>query len=315
MNRNPQSVPERELLAEINEQVRSLQELSKFYCSAAGMELLESLPIEGRFLFVGSSPELPASQLAAQLFCSLGVDASAISANALTQWPSSLLDRYNRVFLFSSTEVEKIKKRAKSEQWVSLINDPENKQIDRVGTLLPTFAGTGSSPFLNYVALSWLISRRLTGQWQGSEAEQLKRLRQRIQLLLEGRSALLEQWQHCLAGHDHLILSGQGIQAQIAARASLYLLDWAGIGTTVVPWQALTHPLTAGWAEIQCCDSAESKETETPEPEHSAQIVWLIDGYPQVADDPARPTVGLPAGLGGLLNWVSLQLLASDVNF
>jgi hypothetical protein len=162
--------------------------------------------------------------------------------------------------------------------------------------------------------LSWLISRRLAQKQDGSEADQLKRLRQRIQLLLEGNSAVLEQWQHCLEGSETLALSGPGLQAQIADRASLCLFEWAGIQASVIPWPASSYPHAAGWTVIELCSSLLSGAGEASEQTQSSQTIRLLDGYPQRANDPLRPTAGLPVELENLLNWVSLQLLASSIN-
>jgi fructoselysine-6-P-deglycase FrlB-like protein len=315
MNRSAQPIPSCELLAEINEQVRSLQELGKFYQSAAGIALLESLPPAGRYLFAGCGPEILVSQLAAQLCCSQGVDASAVDADTLAQWPDTLLGRFTRIFAFSPAVAEEIANHVKLEQVVSFTGAPENKQSQYTGMLLPTFAGPeawpGSKTFLADIVVSWLVSRRLAPQRKDNETEQLKRLRQRIQLLLEGSSALLEQWQRCLSGCNSLLLYGRGEQARVAARASLCLFDWAGIQASVIPETALSHPLAAGWAVIECCDSALS--ASILEPARSNPTIRLIDGFPQHPDDPLRPAAVLPAGLGILLNWVSLQLLARDL--
>jgi hypothetical protein len=301
MNRSARTEKPHPIVNEIETQLQMLQELSRFYCSADGVALLEQLHPGGRYLFVGDG----SAQLAAKQCTAQAIDAAALEVDDLSRWPAELCKRFDRVFVFASTHSQSDFKHFSASQVVLLAPTSKTGAPNVAGLVLPTFFSEaqwpGSQPFLARGVLTWLLSRRLSARWDGSEADQLKHLRQRSQLLIEGRPALLEQWQRCLAGKGRLFLTGSGIQAILAAQAAISLSQWTELLATNLPWGS---PLPTGRPDalsITLLGTAERRLTDS---------VTLIDGYPLLPADPPRPGAGLESGLGCFLNWISLQLLA-----
>ena len=317
----------REILSELMQQPQALKDLSAFYCGEQGHELLAKHSTGGRLLFCGAGSDFYLADLAAQQCCQAGVDARAIEPGELTQWPVSLLAQYSQIFYISPSgndpEMNFLFEKFEPVRTGALTNNPDGELARRAAFTLPLFAGLekwlGSKSFLNGGALLWLFSRHLSRRVDGSEAEQLKRLRQRVQLMLDGKEALNEQWQNCLAGADHFIFTGTGLQTLAAAQTELFLAGWAGIHANAIGWSALEQ----GYTDFSGADCAVIDFQASGNPKEKTEPFWrdmankevhcirVVDGFPQSVTDPQRPTVGLEPGLAVLLNVLSGQLLAA----
>jgi fructoselysine-6-P-deglycase FrlB-like protein len=307
-----------EILTELMEQPQRLKDLITFYASGSGSELLSRIPCGGRVLFTGAGSEYYLSEIAAELCCEKGVDARAVEATNLVQWPDVVKDQYSLVFILSSLgseeEIARLQSHLDPRKVVVVTNKPESSLAEWATINLPIFAGLenwqGSKSFLNAGILLWLVSRRITQAWDGSENDQLKRLRQRVQLLLEGRAAIDEQWRNCLADCDHLFFDGCKINRFIAAQSSLTFLRWRGIQVSAFPRDTLAGSTKPGWGIIEFRESPLKNNPAAEIPGVFDKTIFLVDGFPQPATAPLRPGTGLAAEMGMWLNWVSIQLLA-----
>ena len=322
---NPSDM-QREILTEILQQPQALKELAAFYSGDAGRDLLDRLPAAARVVFCASGSALTLARWAAYQCRQAGIPAQAVETAELVAWPSSLFNEFTAIFCLSASgenaSLSVLRERDVHIPLIVLSATPETLPAHKPELVLPLCAGPekwrGSKTLVNLLALTWLVGRRLTGQPHEQEAEQLKRLRQHVQLLLEGRAAIIEQWRYCLSGADHLLLCGQGRQVFLAELAGHSLADWAGVLASVVSIQSLQEDylswLAPGWAVIVCEDEFASSETRLPLwpriEKAGAQVVLLHDGFPQRLGDPARPIPALHADLAPLLNFISCQLLA-----
>lgn len=323
MKQFPKSDHSHESIAELMQQPQALKELSAFYCSDQGGSLFERIVVGEKIIFAGEDMDHFAVRMAAELCCRAGVDARSAGFADLAAWPASLLEQFSNVFIISRSgsdpEIKPLLDRISPSHLIALTNNPDSLLATRAGLTLPICAGLENGPALksgtNMLALAWLLSRRLSKSLDGGEAEQLKRLRQRMQIMLEGQTALFEQWQTCLGGATHLIFTGSGYHALTAVQAVSTLAEWSGVQSATFSLSSLSHnihKLASPDLAVIVFQSAgdENDSVLSTLQEAGATMIRVEDGFPLPFGAKHRPLVIIADGLSPLLDILSGQLLA-----
>ena len=328
MNQARQLNEKNSIISELLQQPQALKQLSAFYAAESGQSLLRRIPSGERNLFVGSGSSFWAASQAARQCCLAGVDARALEAEELLSWPKKLSDQFSAIFMLAPdkdcSEVGELIDIFDPAHLVVLTNQSES-EFSRPVLTLPLCAGheewDGSKTFINAAVLLWLVCRRIIQRNGAGELDPLKRLCQYIQLLLEGREALFEQWNTCLQSSTNLLFTGSGLQTAAARRVADRLTAWAGVRPMILaPDQLgarhaelteanLNVVLFQGPSEISGRELAASLALQ----ERGARLIRLKDGFPQPFLISERPAVLLDVGLSPLLNVVSGQLLAASL--
>jgi hypothetical protein len=323
MTRLKQSDRVREILSEMGQQPQALRELTAYYCSAQGKQLLEQIPAGERVLFTAAGAELSLAEWAARQCHHAGLDACAVDTHDLADWPKSLLDNYPVIVLISPGKTAgELIDRIESRHLIIVTDDPDELSAQGTVLILPVFSGpkkeSHCKPTLNQGIVIWLLCRKVTGCLDGSEESQLKTFRQRVQLLLEGQSVIHEQWQRCIYGQDRFALVGSGQQAFAATQTAVYLAAWADQQCShfASPAELIDslEMIGPGWAVV----FFEENEPLTNQQalilpmlqEKGACCIRVVDGFPQWFSDEPRSVIPMDSGLAAFLNLISGQILS-----
>ena len=320
-NQNPTA----RILQEINQQSQALKDLNGFYINGDGRRLLEQILLTGSPLFTGMGASFHAACVAADLCFSAGVAARAVETSELLTWPKGTLSSNEVVIYLSqsgaSAEVAPFLQQYQPAHLIALTNDLQSPLAGGAEVVLPLCAGIetliASKTYLNSLALLWLISRRLAGTLDGSEEEKLKRLRQRVQVMLDGKEALFERWQTCIEGSSRLILTGSGLQGISARQTALMLAEWGKVSALPLSFGSLKHgfvELAEAGVTVVVFQPGSSSGSEEGYLhwliKTGAAIIRVIDGFPQRLEDPLRQSAQIDPGLSPILDTISGQMLA-----
>jgi hypothetical protein len=312
-----------EVVRQMDQQLQTLRLLIEFYLTGPGKDLLQKVPAVHKVLVIANGKGLALAQWAARQ-CSLsGLDARAVSLDDLAKWPRSLIDQADRLVFLPLEQTDSAMLSIYSPADLVLINGLPQEDSAHEPVYLPMLSPliAWDDSLLNCGVLCWLLCRQMTGSNDGSEADKLKNLRQRLQLLVEGHSVLLQKWQKCLYGMDRLAVVASGGQI-LAAQATADALS-----TQVGQQCALFNSLSAlnesaewigpGWGVIHFSDSAVLEENFRPLFEkldyRGAACIRLAEGYPQFFSEKQRPLSSLEMDLSVFLNAFSGFLLVISI--
>jgi glucosamine--fructose-6-phosphate aminotransferase (isomerizing) len=318
--------PTSRVLAEMAQQPAALTSLANHYLADGDLETLPNLTAP--LLFTGMGASYHAALMAADQCCRGGVNARAVETAALLAWPEHLLSESGSIVCISqsgaSREVTRLVEKVERSRLTAITNDPASPLALAAGAVLPLLAGDekwiASKTLINSLALVWCLGRRLTGHGDGCEADQLKRVRQRIQVMLEAGESLRGRWLSLLPDPQRLILVGSGPQEISARQTSLMLAEWAKLSAPAFSLDSFRHGnielLDAG-ATVLWFQSSASVDGEALRllEATGAGIVHVFDGFPQASPAPNQPAVGIDPGLTPILDIVSAQLLAVELAY
>lgn len=319
MTRSKLSDPENATVFEINQQVQVLHLLTSFYCTGNGRTLLERVPACSRVLFAASGNGVEFSHWAARQCLAAGLDARAVETGELAGWPETLLHSEDLLVLLCPQETDRDLLQKFGERALIFAAGRDGENTPQGTRSLPLLTDGEFNP-LTTGALYWLLCRQLIRRLDGSEAEKLNALRQRAQLLLEGRGVLQEQWRKCLFGMDRLALFGRGSQAPAAAQTARTLSINFGVQNGL--FQSLrgldecSQWIGPGWGVI-CFETpsemiSESESVFSRLQTQGARCIRVIEGFPQVFSETPRPGSALDAELMVFLNLISGQIMARE---
>jgi fructoselysine-6-P-deglycase FrlB-like protein len=318
MKQIPQNVDARAM-----QQPQALRDLSAYYESALGKSLLERIPLGEKILFSGEGADYYIACMAAAQCCRFGLDARSVGSRELIAWPEALLAQFSCVSIISASgsnsEIAPLLNKLNPAKVIALTNNPDSLLANRAGLTLPLCAGLengfGFKSQTNALVLAWLMSRKLSNVIDGSEAEQLKRLCQHMQIMLEGKAALFEQWQACLGNSDRLFFTGAGYHAVTAEQVADFLMGSSAIRCTAVRLGSLKQYYEklagAGLAVIVFQDAGNENDPDLQMmQEHGVTVIRVEGGFPMLPGAPLRPAVSIAAELTSLLDILSGQLLS-----
>jgi len=308
------------LILEISGQARALKNFTAYYSSTSGMNLLGQIPVPSSLLFVGEGEGYLAAWLAAQLCLREGMDAFAWNADEAQKYSKNIYEKHVPFFWFDPPNRMGDSNSIAS---IPLVTISTNNGVElRESSIhnLPLSPGDSDKkstfPFINALALAWLLSRSFCGKLDGSEAESLKHLCQRVQLMIDGKDTYLELWQTLLAGTSHWVFVGEGLQQVVARYTSALCASRAKIPALAIS--------PAEYSKSYCALAAPGMAVivfEEPESEgmgellqHAARsgatCIHVVDGYPLRLDEPQRNNRITDPALNTILGSISGQLLA-----
>lgn len=319
MTRSKLSNPENAVTAEISRQVQELRLLTDHYCAGAGHVLLEHVPACSRVFFSASGSGSEFSRWAARQCLFAGLDACAVETDELARWPEMLFSADDLVIIHSPREKDRELLQKFNNKVLVLASSGNAKDFPQDCLSLSLLTGGEFNP-LNTGALYWLLVRQLTRHLDGSEADKLKLLRQRAQLLMEGHGVVQDQWRKCLYGLDRLALLGFCSQSPAAAYTSLTLSLKYGIQNVFLHslsgLEECLHSIGPGWGVIYFEDPSETEsESESvflPLQAQGARCIRVVEGFPQEFSETSRPGSALNADLTVFLNLISGQMMGAE---
>ena len=314
------------IIDEIIGQPKALQDLTSFYLSTDGEKLLNTVNAGEGLAFTGMGASFQAACFAAESCILHGHSASAIETSSLCTWPEKRLKEIPFLVCISqsgeSGEVVALIQKLKRDQLTAITNDPDSTLAKHARICLPLLAGEetliASKTYVNSLALAWLLCRRVCGVENGGEADQMKQLRRRVQVMLEGKEAIFQSWQDCLGDVEEIFFLGNGLQAISARQTSLMLAEWAKLSAPAFTFGSFRH----GFAELLNEKSnvvafihPDNLSTRDEEFLHwvkqtGARVTSVVEGFPQRFGVPARPLSTIEKTLSPILDTVSGQLLA-----
>ena len=326
MTRSVYSRPENTLLKDILAQTQQLGELIDFYFLGEGKNRLLELSVGGRILFCAQGMYLKLTDWAAQQCRLGGIDAQSVDIDEFSKWPENFYTKFDRLVFFSLDAP--IIFNFDSSKTIVVSDQPE-KWAEITGLVvfpLPNIT-VEAKPEASIIVggiLLWLIGRYFIGCVDGSEEKVLNRLRSRLQLLIDGREAIIQKWQDSLFGMDRLAFAGFEDQPLASSFTAELLFHWSKIQSlNLQSRQNLLEDSKSfgpGWAVVFFRSGENKSQTELLEQElgeKGVRCIQVINGFPEVLSNPSVPPRNQKADpaqeLSQFLNLFSGQLLASTI--
>lgn len=326
---------ERQVEREIADQPRALNELMRVYAIPDGRDLLQRtlIPQEGRVLFTGMGASFHAAMIGAELSRREGVDGTCAPASEVVEWHPSILSHYDRVIYISqsgaSGEVAPLLEKLDPSRLIAMTNDPVSQLAKAAALTLPLCAGEekwiASKTYLNSLALLRLV----TGCWMDGPAaadrnlEGIKKIRQRLQVILEARKSLSNRCLDLLGDNNRLVILGNGLQSVSARQTALMLAEWAKLPTQACSLEEFRHGLIETVDDQTTVLIFRSSDRETPQEsaridqlhEIGVRMIKIVAGLPLEWGELQKPGAGVDRELSPLLDTVAAQILCLSLAF
>lgn len=326
MEKTKENNPAKLIEEEIGQQPGALNDLVSFYLSKGGCARFPDVPSSAMILFTGMGASYHAALAGSEMCCQWGVRSRVVEASDLSDWPASLFSQFDLIVYLSRSganrEVEPLLRMIEPSKLVAVTNDPDSLLGRAAAVVLPLMAGgetqIASKTYLNSLVMVWLLSRHLGHQVDGSEADQIKQSRKRIQVMVEARESLYKRWESLIGDEDKLILLGNGLQAVSARQSSMMLAEWSKVPAPAFSLKSFRHGfvelLEKGRTALVFQTSTRLDQTEEGYLQWmkttGARVIRVMDGFPLELDEPYQPPIKIEYGLSTLIDTVSAQLLA-----
>lgn len=315
---------------EVLQQPEALKGLVSYYLRGKGKALLESLDSQSTPLFTGMGASFHAAAIAAMQCQHAALPAFAAEATDLLSPSPKLLNHYTPLVYVSqsgeSAEVPYFLRRIEEGPLIAVTNDEKSTLALSASQIFPLKAGEetliASKTYLNSLALLWLMCRRWTAAWDGTEQTQIDRVRQRVDILLSGREAVVEAWHNVMDGFKHLIFTGRGAQAIAARQGAMVMAEWAKQPVQYISIGGLRH----GFIELSepgmgvvifasaSAELASEYDLADELDEYGVSVLLVIDGFPRRIREYTPMPAEVDPFLGTALSAVPPQLWAIDLS-
>jgi len=320
---------DRQVEHEIADQPRALNELMRFYALPDCRELLHRVSISGerRVLFTGMGASFHAAMIGAELSRRGGMDGTSALASDVIDWSGPIINQYDWVIYLSqsgaSGEVTPLLEKLDPSRLIAITNDPASLLGKAAVLTLPLCAGEekwiASKTYLNSLALLRLV----TGCWIDGDDTidrvlgDIKKIRQRLQVILEARESLSKRWLDLLGDDKRLVILGSGIQSVSARQTALLLAEWAKLPTLACSFDEFRHGLIETVDDHTTLLVFQSSVHDTPQErerigqlhEIGGRVIRVLDGLPLEWGELQRIVAGVDWGLSPLLDAVAAQIL------
>jgi hypothetical protein len=308
-----------EAVKQMDQQLQTLRLLIEFYSTGPGKDLLLKITPAKKVFIIAEGGGFELAEWTARQCNLSGLDARAVSQGDFAKWPRTLINQADKLVFLPLEPTDSAMLSIYSPVELVLIDGHPQEDSAHEPVFLPLLTPLidWNNSLLVCGVLCWLLCRQMTGSNDGSEADKLKNLRQRLQLLVEGHPVLLEKWKKCLYGMDRLAVVASGSQF-LAARATVDILA-AQVGQQCALFNSLSalHDsaewIGPGWGVICFSDSADEEAISRPIFEEldfrGAACIRLVEGFPQFFSEKQRPPSALEMDLSVFLNTFSGFLL------
>jgi glucosamine--fructose-6-phosphate aminotransferase (isomerizing) len=114
---------------------------------------------------------------------------------------------------------------------IAVTNEEDSPLAQYAGSVLPVKAGPNETTvacrtYINTVAALWLLARKWSSEWDGTEYQQLISLSEQCAALLNQAETIVHQWMTKLDTCDTLVFIGHGPHVATARQAAMMLGEW-----------------------------------------------------------------------------------------
>ncbi len=218
---------------DILQQPQSLHQLAMFYASQEGQDRLNAFPRPAIPIFTGMGASFHAALAVAPLLHTHGIPALTIEAIDLLNYGlPGLAEGSTIVFASQSGASGEVVPVAEQVQNLIAVTNEEDSPLARhANGILPVKAGPNETTvacrtYINTVATLWLLARTWSGEWDGTECQQLISLSEQCAAILNQAEGIAQQWLTQLGRCDPLIFIGHGPQMATARQAAMMLGEW-----------------------------------------------------------------------------------------
>lgn len=314
---------------EIRQQPESLRALLKYYSGNEGRSLLSAVSAGSTPLFFGMGASFHAAEIAA-LHCNrAGRAARAIEAEDLIGMPDSFIEQFHPLIYISqsgeSAEVAPLLERLNPDRLAAVTNNPQSILARGAKWVLPLCAGEetliASKTYVNSQALLWLLVRSMFSLSDGSEAKAIEKINRRVQLILDGSSAVLEPWQALMDEVGPILFIGRGEHAISARHAAMMMAEWAkkpvqylSLGSFRHGFIELSEP-GVGVVIFASSDAGLKMELDLAGEldDYGVNALLAVDGNPRRLREPMPNPGGFDPVLSTILDVIPAQLWAADL--
>jgi fructoselysine-6-P-deglycase FrlB-like protein len=315
---------------EISQQPAAMKSLLKYYLHGDGRGLLEKIAVDSKPLFTGMGASYHAAAIAAMQCQQAGIPAAAFETTDLLTPVPALLNTYSPLIYISqsgeSAEVPYFLRRIEQGPLLGVTNDEQSTLALSATTVLPLHAGEetliASKTYLNTLSLMWLVGRRISNTWDGTEEDRVNRVAKRVNLLLTGRNSLLTAWHDVMENAQHLVFTGRGPQAVAARQGAMVMAEWGKRHVQFISLGGFRHGFIElsepGMGVVIFANSTAGLDSEldlaNELDEYGVNVLLVIDGMTRrIRENPPEP-VGFDPFLGTILSAIPPQLWAIELS-
>ena len=221
---------------EMRQQPAALRALAAAYQQPAARKLLLAHPPGGQPLFLGMGASHHAGLLAARHLQRTGIAALALEAADLLQPGNVWLQRAETVVFVSqsgaSAEVQPVCAQLRAASaLLAITNEPHSLLARTARTVLALHAGAeatvSSKTYVNSLALLWLLARAWQGRLDTAAFDELARVADHIEQMLENCTGIAARWLAEVGSADWQVFVGQGAPAVTARQSAMMVNEWA----------------------------------------------------------------------------------------
>lgn len=221
---------------EMRQQPATLRALAAAYQQPAARKLLLAYPPGSQPLFLGMGASHHAGLLAARHLQRSGIAALALEAADLLQPDNVWLQRADTVVFVSqsgaSAEVQPVCAQLRATSaLLAITNEPQSILAHSARTVLALHAGAeatvSSKTYVNSLALLWLLARAWQGRLDTAAFDELARVADHIEQLLENCTGIAARWLAEVGSADWQVFVGQGAPAVTARQSAMMVNEWA----------------------------------------------------------------------------------------
>jgi fructoselysine-6-P-deglycase FrlB-like protein len=315
---------------EISQQPQAMRAMLRYYLHGAGSESLEKIEPNSTPLFTGMGASFHAAAIAAMQCQQSGIAASAFETTELLSPAPALLNHFAPLVYVSqsgeSVEVPYFLRRVEQGPLFAVTNDVQSTLALSATHIFPLQAGEetliASKTYLNSLGLLWLMCRRVTGTWDGTEETQLNRVIRRITLFLSARDTFSKTWHNVMDGVQHLVFTGRGPQAVAAREGAMTMAEWGRRHVQFVSMGGFRHGFIElsepGMGVVIFANTTSGLASEynlaAELDEYGVNVLLVVDGFVRrIREEPPEP-VEFDPFLGTILSALPPQIWAIELS-
>ena len=237
------------LFDELSAQPQGLRDMANFYREHPNILDFPSTQPDRPWVLTGMGASYHAAWIGALAFGSFGIPVQAIETVDLIHY-SRLPEKGGWTVYVSqsgsSGEVNPFFERFPNRPaLIALTNTPDSELAHLAGRLLPMCAGDetliASKTFVNSVGILWMLARRVSGSWDGSEIGKLDDLAARADKIFAVATAIRERFSAFYDPAFPLLFLGHGPHAATARQAAMGMSEWAKVPALHAGMGAFRH--------------------------------------------------------------------------
>jgi glutamine---fructose-6-phosphate transaminase (isomerizing) len=226
------------LYDELVDQPRALREMARFYREQSALLDFFALQPAREWMFTGMGASFHAASIGAMFFRALGVKSCPVETVELFHYASALgVNDPWTVYISqsgSSGEVGPFLDWFPRDGNLAVITNHEESELGGcAGQVLPMHAGLetliAAKTYVNTLGILWLLARRVSGVWDGTEFETLEATADRAEQIFSRAEEIRARFRAFYDPAQPLLFLGHGPHAATARQAAMGMSEWAKI--------------------------------------------------------------------------------------